>query len=114
MDYDRLLLGHEYGHGLQDVETERLGLENSNLPPNPTPVVEQQADCIDGMFMKNKQIATIAIDTWFEMVGDSPSLSHAKDAHGSAPVRKDAYLKGQSHVDGDMLNCGLTILPMGT
>jgi len=95
-DYTKVLIGHEYGHGLQQIDYERLGLNFNDVPSYSSTRVEQQADCADGMAMKGLNESIPAIDTWFDMVGDHPNLhSGLKDAHGLASERKAAYLKGQ-------------------
>jgi predicted metalloprotease len=113
-EYSKLLLGHEYGHGLRQLDLERAGLKETDVRPAPSREVEQQADCIDGIAMKGLHATIVSADAWFDMVGDNPSFSNSPDAHGSAAERKQAYINGQSHVDGDMLNCGLAMLPMGS
>ena len=105
-DYNKPLLGHEYGHALRQVNNQRQGLVESDNTPIFT--TEQQADCLDGLTMKSLHV--IPVDALFKILGDGEVRSNSKDAHGSIGERKQAFFEGQSQTYGEELHCGLTAL----
>jgi predicted metalloprotease len=101
-DYTKLVLGHEYGHGVQQFLSKRRGYDiNVGLTQID---IENQADCLDGEAMSTLQPDAV-IEPFFNLIGDD--YSNPNMSHGTAPQRIAAYEGGQNVSGGVLTGCGL-------